>query len=193
MTSLHSCVTPQPIVLPNQISPHDLSSISCIQPIFLFNTTTETNNDCCLLQSTQIAANLSQIAPLASTSLESKPSTLSTSSSSAPTLIDKSFHDSKTIYSNLIRLMSQQSNIKSVCISSYTAMFVEDLTVNAGDAVHVLKDNNDDWLLVQLVESNDRQGYVPRDIVVNIHLYLSFLNQQISKSKSSTISLPISV
>ena len=207
MTSLRSSMTPQTIIHPSQknhsaphATPHDLS-ISYIQPIFLFNTTVETLNDCSVLQSTKITANISPINPLARTSLESKPSTASSSSSSShhSSVVSSTFVElplllnMKSIQANLLHLMTNNSNIENVCISSYEAMFVEDLTVNVGDAVCILKDSNDDWLLVHLVEKSDQLGYVPRNIVGNIHSFLGRLHEQINKSKSSTISLPINV
>ncbi len=86
---------------------------------------------------------------------------------------------------NHLTLLLKQ-NIQYFCISNYEAIFVDDLTVNAGQSIQILKDNIDDeWLFVQVC---DKQGYVPKNVVANISSYLNQLKKQ-----TSTMSLPVQV
>jgi hypothetical protein len=89
-----------------------------------------------------------------------------------------------SLENHLILLLKQ--NIQYFCISNYEAIFVDDLTVNAGQPIQILKDNIDDeWFFVQVC---DKKGYVPKNIVANINSYLNQLKKQ-----TSTMSLPIQV
>lgn len=59
----------------------------------------------------------------------------------------------------------------------YDATFVDDISVQFADTVKILRDNNDDWLYVQL--SNDgRCGYVPRTIVLDLKQFVKQLKEQ---------------
>lgn len=89
------------------------------------------------------------------------------------------------ILENHLTLLIKQ-NIRYFCISNYEAIFVDDLTVNAGQPIQILKDNIDnEWFFVQVC---DKQGYVPKNVVANINSYLNQLKKQ-----TSTMSLPIQV
>ena len=170
---------------PNHGTAHEIS-LSTIQPIFLFNKTAETVNDC-NLQSTKITANLSPIPQSTNNSVKSKTSIFSHTSTYL-----QDYSVAQLIYNNLLNLVRLHPSIEYVCVSSYVATFVDDLTVNSGDAILVLKDNKDEWLFVQLVE-NGKQGYIPRDSVTYIQSFLERLNEQINKTKSSAVSLSINV
>ena len=66
---------------------------------------------------------------------------------------------------------------KFVCSTDYEATFVDDLSVQFADTVKILRDNNDDWLFVQLA-GDGRCGFVPRTIVLDLKQFVKQLKEQ---------------
>jgi hypothetical protein len=64
-----------------------------------------------------------------------------------------------------------------VVASDYEATFMDDVTVQFADTVKILKDNNDEWLYVQ-VASDGRKGYLPRTIVMDLKQFIQQLRDQ---------------
>lgn len=81
-----------------------------------------------------------------------------------------------------------------VCSSDYEATFVDDVSVHFADTVKILRDNNDDWLYVQ-VTGDGRTGYVPKTIVLDLKQFIEQLkiHQLVNQPNNSLISLPIRV
>jgi hypothetical protein len=71
-----------------------------------------------------------------------------------------------------------------VCISSYEATFVNDVSVQLADTIRILRDNNEEWLYVR-VESTRKQGYVPRAIVLDLKQLLNKLKANAKHPNSS--------
>lgn len=69
---------------------------------------------------------------------------------------------------------SSSSNSSHVCSSAYEATFVEDVSVHFADTVRIIRDNNDEWLYVR-VATDGRQGYVPRNIVMDLKQFVDQL------------------
>lgn len=63
-----------------------------------------------------------------------------------------------------------------ICAQNYVATFVDDISVQFADTVKILKDNNDEWLYVQ-VSDDGRTGFIPRSIVVDFKQFISQLKR----------------
>lgn len=70
------------------------------------------------------------------------------------------------------------NNRTYVVSSDYDATFVDDLSVQFADTVKILRDNNDDWLYVQVSGDGGRCGYVPRTIVLDLKQFVKQLKEQ---------------
>jgi hypothetical protein len=82
-----------------------------------------------------------------------------------------------------------------VCTTNYEATFVDDVSVQYADTVRILKDNNDEWLYVQVL-NDGRTGFVPKTIVLDLNQFILQLRQhrdQLTKSKVSLLDFPIKV
>ena len=89
----------------------------------------------------------------------------------------------ESILSGLELTLRENSNNEThVCASDYEATFVNDVTVHFADTIKIIRDNNDEWLYVQ-VASDGRQGYVPRTIVMDLKQFV----EQLVKNKASMI------
>lgn len=64
-----------------------------------------------------------------------------------------------------------------VVSSEYEATFYDDLTVQFAETVKILRDNNDDWLYVQ-VATDRRCGFVPRTIVLDLKQFVKQLKEE---------------
>ncbi|RNA34870.1 hypothetical protein BpHYR1_053686 [Brachionus plicatilis] len=63
-----------------------------------------------------------------------------------------------------------------VCKENYEATFVDDVTVQFADTLTILKDNNDDWLYVE-IHSDKRRGFIPKNIVSDVNTFIYELKQ----------------
>jgi hypothetical protein len=63
-----------------------------------------------------------------------------------------------------------------ICSQNYVATFIDDISVQFADTVKILKDNNDDWLYVQ-VSDDGRTGFIPKSIVVDFKQFISQLKK----------------
>ena len=82
-----------------------------------------------------------------------------------------------------------------VCASDYEATFVDDLNVHFAETVRILRDDNQEWLYVELIETGKR-GYVPREIVVDFKQFIHQLKHQksvLTSSRASIVDKPICV
>ena len=115
-------------------------------------------------------------------------------------------HSENSVYHKLLAIDSMISNLSiqaisepeqetSACNDNYEAKFVDDVTVHFADTVRILRDNNDDWLYVQVVE-NGRTGFVPRTIVIDLNQFIDQLKihkQQLIRNKSNFVKFPVRV
>lgn len=69
---------------------------------------------------------------------------------------------------------SSSTDATHVIISDYNATFVGDLTVSLSDTVCILKDENTEWIQVQVTKSG-LIGFIPRDTVLNINEFVTQL------------------
>lgn len=73
-----------------------------------------------------------------------------------------------------------------VCTCDYEATFVDDVTVQFADTIQILRDNNDDWIYVQ-VSTDGRKGFIPKSIVTEMKAFIHQL-----KERQSQLSLTFS-
>jgi len=70
----------------------------------------------------------------------------------------------------------EEDDFNYICSQNYVATFVDDISVQFADTVKILKDNNDEWLYVQ-VSDDGRTGFIPRSIVVDFKQFISQLKR----------------
>lgn len=72
------------------------------------------------------------------------------------------------------------TNRTYVVSNHYEATFVDDLSVQFAQTVKILRDNNDDWLYVQVstARGGSSSGYVPRTIVIDLKKFVQQLKEQ---------------
>ncbi len=85
---------------------------------------------------------------------------------------------------------SRSVDATHACIQDYEATFVDDVSVSFADSLTVLKNDNEEFLYVQ-VESDGRRGFVPRNVVVGIDEFIAQLNQH--KRLTSSMNFSINV
>ncbi|CAF0916949.1 unnamed protein product [Brachionus calyciflorus] len=79
-----------------------------------------------------------------------------------------------------------ERNDTHVCAQNYEATFVDDVTVNFADTLKVLRDNNDDWVYVQ-ISSDGRKGFIPKNIVSDLKDFIEQLKEHHHQLSRSTI------
>ena len=80
-------------------------------------------------------------------------------------------------------------NVTLACVSDYEATFVDDISVQFADTVRILRDDNEEWLFVQVVKDG-RKGFIPRTIALDLNQFLGKLKQHkevLTKSKVSLL------
>lgn len=110
------------------------------------------------------------------------PSLLSTTYSNSSAVESRFFATTESVDSSTFDSMieyfsdtlSSDAEESHVCSSAYEATFVEDVSVHFADTVRIIRDNNDEWLYVR-VASDGRQGYVPRNIVMDLKQFVDQL------------------
>ena len=126
------------------------------------------------------------LSPMSSSSSSSCNQSGSFLTSPVSTSTSFTFEQHSTIESILsgleLTLRENSNNETHVCASDYEATFVNDVTVHFADTIKIIRDNNDEWLYVQ-VASDGRQGYVPRTIVMDLKQFV----EQLVKNKASMI------
>lgn len=192
--------------IPNCISPHKLiydgetviasQNDSSFSNVFLLNTSLESNrstNEMVYLQSTKIAV---------TNEIYSPPSNQSSLDSPVSSTFIENYSNNMNAYQELlnnviIKLRTTQASY--ICVDDYEATFVDDISIISGDFVDIVNNSNEEWLLVRVLngENQLKQGYVPRQIVCEINVYVDYLREKINllklNSKSSLVSLPVSV
>ena len=63
-----------------------------------------------------------------------------------------------------------------ICTMDYQATFVDDVTVHFADTLSIIKDENDDWLFVE-IHSDKRRGFIPKNIVSELGEFIDQLKQ----------------
>lgn len=127
-------------------------------------------------------------------------------SSSSPSLTDSPVsssshieseinHEQISVIDSIITNLSTTEEVEStrVCNNNYEATFVDDVSVHFADQVRILRDNNDEWLYVQVM-GDGRQGYVPRTIVLDLNQFIQQLKlhkEQLTRSKVSLLDFPV--
>jgi hypothetical protein len=105
----------------------------------------------------------------------------SSSNETMPTISDELFCQIsafETIIQGLSVTIDEDNGEEThVIASDYEATFMDDVTVQFADTVKILKDNNDEWLYVQ-VASDGRKGYLPRTIVMDLKQFIQQLRDQ---------------
>lgn len=82
-----------------------------------------------------------------------------------------------------------------VCHSSYDASFVGDITVQFADTVKIIRECNNDWLVVKVSETG-QEGYVPKNIVIDLQTFLKKLKdfqKQLDSSLEQSYIFPVKV
>ncbi len=114
------------------------------------------------------------------------------SSSIVPTDADLSNLDS--VISELSIQATNIESMASVCVSDYEATFVDDVTVHFADTVRILRDDNEEWLYVQVEDG--QTGFIPRTIVIELNQFIEKLiehRQQLNANKSCFPKFPMRV
>jgi hypothetical protein len=91
-----------------------------------------------------------------------------------------------SIISNLSVIEENHLNLTRACVNDYEATFVDDVSVQFADTVRILRDDNDEWLFVQVL-NDGRQGFIPKTIAIDLNQFLGKLKEHkdiINKSKN---------
>ena len=142
--------------------------------LFLFNTSVESIDKHCM-QSTKLSNDSEyQSMQLLPSSLDSS---IVLSTPSSPLLSSTLNEFSSKSRDSLLMRLKQSNKANYVCTKDYKATFVEDLDISRGDCVSIIKDDNQEWLYVQLIH-NGLHGYVPRESISDIQSYIKHLELQ---------------
>jgi hypothetical protein len=82
-----------------------------------------------------------------------------------------------------------------VCQSSYEASFVGDVTVQFADTVKIIRECNNDWLVVKITETG-QEGFVPKNIVIDLKLFINKLKlyqEQLDTSLEQSYIFPVKI
>lgn len=79
-----------------------------------------------------------------------------------------------TMLQNISSLNTTGSSPTHTVIQDYEATFVDDLTVSFADNLRIVRDNNEEWIKVEVV-NDGRQGFVPREVVIDIEQFVTKL------------------
>lgn len=90
----------------------------------------------------------------------------------------------------IIHSVSQDREATHACVQDYEATFVDDVSVSFSDTLQIIRDDNEEWIYVQLC-ANGRKGFVPRDIVTNLDSFISQLKHH--KNAHSSVNYPVDV
>ena len=98
-------------------------------------------------------------------------------SSSEENEIELQLRTYQSMISNLsTTLNDEESDVTHICTNNYEATFVDDISVHFADTVRILRNDNEEWLYVQ-VASDGRQGFVPKTIVLDLKQFIDQLKQ----------------
>ena len=79
-----------------------------------------------------------------------------------------------TMLQNISSFNTTGSSPTHTVIQDYEATFVDDLTVSFADNIRIIRDNNEEWIKVEIV-NDGRQGFVPREVVIDIEQFVTKL------------------
>ncbi len=107
------------------------------------------------------------------------------------------FNSELQLVDSIIKDISFVSEMNSthVVINDYQAKFVDDVSVSFADRINIIRDDNDEWVFVE-VSNDGRRGFVPRSILITISYFKKQLMQHrlsICGSRVSLISTSIDV
>ncbi len=115
----------------------------------------------------------------------------STSSGSSVSSVDLSIdNEHVNLIDTIIHNVSQAQSATHACVQDYEATFVDDVSVSFSDTLQIIRDDNEEWIYVQL-SSDGRKGFVPREIVTNLDNFISQLMQH--KNVHSSVNYPVDV
>lgn len=175
----------------NQSDESAYNGFDCLQSTKISNDNYTSNS----YKKCELPTSLSPLSSYKQSTLMHSPVSASTSISAQSDYQDSQIGDISSQLHSIISGLSSiledpNDNETHACVSNYEATFVDDVTVQFADTVRIIRDNNDDWLYVQ-VSSDGRMGYVPKSVVLGLKEFVDQLKDQ--QSQMPSMEFPIRV